>query len=111
MLVPLLSLVRRAVATEGTDARAGTFSIQLADVVASRLESCERPASHSDLFEASKMKKLFKSLMAMKVSELKGELEERGEAKSGNKAWLRRARGGSNAPFRNCARVSLESHR
>ena len=31
-----------------------------------------------------------KDLMAMKVDELKLELEERGEAKSGNKAWLRR---------------------
>jgi hypothetical protein len=28
--------------------------------------------------------------MAMKVDELKEELEVRGEAKSGNKAWLRR---------------------
>ena len=28
--------------------------------------------------------------MAMKVDELKEELEARGEAKSGNKAWLRR---------------------
>ena len=36
------------------------------------------------------MKKVFKDLMAMKVGELKEELEERGEAKSGNKAWLRR---------------------
>ena len=32
----------------------------------------------------------FDPLMAMKVDELKLELEERGEAKSGNKAWLRR---------------------
>ena len=31
-----------------------------------------------------------KDLMAMKVSELKEELEARDEAKSGNKAWLRR---------------------
>ena len=31
-----------------------------------------------------------KDLMAMKVGELKEELEERGEAKSGNKAWLGR---------------------
>ena len=36
------------------------------------------------------MKKVFKDLMAMKVGELKEELEERGEAKSGNKAWLGR---------------------
>ena len=38
VLVPLLSLGRRVVATEGTDARAGTFSIKLADVVAGGLE-------------------------------------------------------------------------
>ena len=31
-----------------------------------------------------------KDLMAMKVTELKEELEARGEAVSGNKAWLRR---------------------
>ena len=31
-----------------------------------------------------------KDLMDMKVSELKEELEAREEAKSGNKAWLRR---------------------
>ena len=29
-------------------------------------------------------------MMAMKVAELKEELEARSEAKSGNKAWLRR---------------------
>ena len=38
VLVPLLSLGRRAVATEGTDARADTFSIKLADVVAGGFE-------------------------------------------------------------------------
>ena len=31
-----------------------------------------------------------KELMAMKVTELKDELEARGEAKTGAKAWLRR---------------------
>ena len=31
-----------------------------------------------------------KDLMAMKVTELKQELEARGEGKTGNKAWLRR---------------------
>ena len=29
-------------------------------------------------------------MMAMKVTELKEELEARGEGKTGNKAWLRR---------------------
>ena len=31
-----------------------------------------------------------KDLMSMKVTELKEELEARGESKTGNKAWLRR---------------------
>ena len=31
-----------------------------------------------------------KDLMAMKVAELKEELEVRGEVRTGNKAWLRR---------------------
>ena len=36
------------------------------------------------------MRKVQKDLVAMKVVELKEELGERGEALSGNKAWLRR---------------------
>ena len=36
------------------------------------------------------MEAVNKDLMQMKVLELKEELEARGEAKSGNKAWLRR---------------------
>ena len=52
------------------------------------------------------MKKVFKDLMAMKVGELKEELEERGEAKSGNKGQGMAAPA---APFRNCARVYARS--
>ena len=37
---------------------------------------------------------LDKDLMAMKVTELKEELAARGEALSGNKAWLHRGAGG-----------------
>ena len=44
----------------------------------------------ADLFEAAAMAAVSKDLMAMKVTELKEELEARGESKSGNKAWLRR---------------------
>ena len=44
----------------------------------------------ADLFEAAAMVAVSKDLMAMKVTELKEELEARGEGKSGNKAWLRR---------------------
>ena len=43
-----------------------------------------------DLFGASTMRAVAKDLMAMKVAELKEELEAREEGKSGNKAWLRR---------------------
>ena len=39
---------------------------------------------------AAAMRAVAKDLMAMKVDELKEELEARGEGKSGNKAWLRR---------------------
>ena len=47
-------------------------------------------ALSSELFEASAMRVVDKDLMAMKVAELKEELEARGEGKTGNKAWLRR---------------------
>ena len=36
------------------------------------------------------MRVVDKGLMAMKVAELKEELEARGEGRTGNKAWLRR---------------------
>ena len=36
------------------------------------------------------MEAVAKDLMQMKVAELKEELEARGEAKTGSKAWLRR---------------------
>ena len=89
VLIPLVSLGRRAVATEGQDAHTGTFSMRLAHEAAGGQELRAISLS-SDLFEAAKMEKVIKDLMAMKVDELKLELEERGEAKSGNKAWLRR---------------------
>ena len=47
-------------------------------------------ALSSDLFEAAAMRVVDKDLMAMKVNELKEELEARSEATSGSKAWLRR---------------------
>jgi hypothetical protein len=43
-----------------------------------------------ELFAAAAMQAVQKNLMAMKVAELKEELEARGEAKTGCKAWLRR---------------------
>ena len=44
----------------------------------------------AELFSAAAMQVVDKDLMAMKVAELKEELEARGEPKTGNKAWLRR---------------------
>jgi hypothetical protein len=49
-----------------------------------------RTVLSSDLFEAAAMRAVNKDLMEMKVSELKEELEARGEGVSANKAWLRR---------------------
>ena len=61
----------------------------LADEVAGGQE-LRATALSSDLFEAAAMKAVSKDLMAMKVDELKLELEARDEGTSGNKAWLRR---------------------
>ena len=77
------------VATEGSGDRAGTFAIAPAAHAAGgpRLRSVSLT---QDLFGASTMRAVAKDLMAMKVAELKEELEAREEGKSGNKAWLRR---------------------
>ena len=46
--------------------------------------------STEELFAAEAMEAVAKDLVQMKVAELKEELEARGEAKTGAKAWLRR---------------------
>ena len=89
VLVLLLSLGRRAVATEGGGARAGTFSMRLAAVPAGG-PALQAAHLSADLFEAAAMKAVEKDLLSMKVGELKEELEARGESRTGNKAWLRR---------------------
>ena len=89
VLVPLLVLGRRAVATAGGAGAEGTFSMGAPDVAAGGQELRATTLS-SDLFEAGSMRVATKDLMAMKVDELKEELEARGEAMSGSKAWLRR---------------------
>jgi hypothetical protein len=68
VLVPLLSLGRRTVATEGGGARSGTFSMSLAAVPAG---GPELQATHlsADLFEAAAMKAVGKDLLAMKVAD------------------------------------------
>ena len=85
VLVPLLSLGRRVDATEGSGAGVGTFTIAAAGG-----PPLEATVLTANLFAAAAMKVVEKDLMHMKVAELKEELEARGEAKSGNKAWLRR---------------------
>ena len=89
LLVPLLSLGRQAEASQGVGGPAGTFVMGLAVAPAGGPE-LQALSLSSDLFEAAAMRAVEKDLMAMKVAELKEELEARGEGKTGNKAWLRR---------------------
>jgi hypothetical protein len=89
VLVPLLSLGRCAIAKEGSAGCAGTFSMALAEPAAGGSELRATSLS-ADLFEAAAMQAVAKDLLAMKVTELKEELEVRGEGVTGNKAWLRR---------------------
>ena len=88
VLVPLLSLGRRVVATPVAGEPAGTVMIAPANVAAGGRALLSTRLSPG-LFAAA-MRKVQKDLVAMKVVELKEELGERGEAVSGNKAWLRR---------------------
>ena len=91
VLAPLTSLGRRVLATEGDRARAGSFAIVAADRAAGgpRLRTT---CLSEELFAAAAMEAVQKDLMAMKVDELKVELEARDEVKTGNKAWRRAAR-------------------
>ena len=84
------SLGRRVVATAADGgARAGSFAMGLADAAAGG-RALRPTALSADLFQAAAMRAVAKDLMAMKVAELKAELEARGEGKTGNKACLRR---------------------
>ena len=74
--MPLLSLGRRAVATEGIGVHADTFSLGLAAVAAGGQELCATSLS-AELFAATAMRAGTKDLLAMKVAELKEELEAR----------------------------------
>ena len=64
----------------------------MAALLRMRVQSATANSHHlsADLFEAAAMKAVEKDLLAMKVGELKEELEARGEDRTGNKAWLRR---------------------
>ena len=89
MLVPVLSLGRHVLLSEGSGALAGTFALSAPAVAAGGPQLRETCLS-SDLFEASAMQAVQKDLMEMLVRELKEELEARDQPKTGNKAWLRR---------------------
>jgi len=89
LLVPVLTLGRCMVATEGSGDQAGTFAITPAvtAVGGPRLLATYLSA---DLFRAAAMMAVGQDLMDMKVAELKEELQARDQPRSGNKAWLRR---------------------
>ena len=89
VLIPAAILGRQVIATAGTGAHAGSFTIADAPTAAggARLRAV---CLSEELFAAAAMQAVAKDLMSMKVTELKEELEERGEALGGNKAWLRR---------------------
>ena len=89
VLVPLTSLGRRVVATEGDGSRAGSFAIAAAGCAAGGPQ-LRATCLSEELFAAAAMEAVQKDLMDMKVDELKEELEARGEVKTGAKAWLRR---------------------
>ena len=88
------------VASKGSGASAGSFAIAAATEAASAPALQTMCLSEDLVVVKSGEPAMQKDLMAMKVSELKEELEERGEAKY-DKAWLRwRLRCG------NCAQAS-----
>ena len=99
MLVPVLSLGRRMLLSEGSGALAGTFALSAPAVAAGGPQLRETCLS-SDLFEASAMQAVQKDLMEMLVRELKEELEARDQPKTGNKR-RRGCAGGCTA--RSCA--------
>ena len=68
MLVPLLSLGRRAIATEGSSAQSDTFSFALAAVPAGGPE-LQQVHLFADLFEAAAMRVVDKDLMEMQVAD------------------------------------------
>lgn len=79
----------QVIALEGSSSHVGTFSITATGGAVGG-QQLRTTCLTEELFAASAMKVVPKSLMEMKVADLKDELEARGEPKSGNKAWLRR---------------------
>ena len=88
VLVPLLSLGRRMVAA-AADGGGSCLREAAPAEIAGGPALCAMDLT-SELFAAAEMKVVKKGLLAMKVAELKEELEARRESVSGNKAWLRR---------------------
>ena len=89
VLVPVLSLGRRVVATEGSGEHSGTYTLAAPDVAAGG-RTLHVMTLDAALFADGGEGGLSKDLMAMKVTELREELRTREEPVSGNKAWLRR---------------------
>lgn len=89
LLVPVLSLGQRVVATEGIVALSGSYSFAAASPAAGR-SALRTIYLSSEMFEVGEVTGLQIDLMEMKLAELKEELESRGEPKTGNKPWLRR---------------------
>ena len=89
LLVPLTSLGRRVVASASADGLSDSYTIAAAPAAAGgpQLRTASLPP---ELFQAGGDGELEQDLMTMKVVELRAALEARGEAVSGNKAWLRR---------------------
>ena len=89
VFAPVLSLGRRVQATEGAGALTGTFAVAAAATTAGG--PTLRPELLSPaIFAADRMLVADRDLMDLKVTQLKEELKERGEKRTGNKAWLRR---------------------
>ena len=76
VLVPLLSLGRHVVATEGSGERTGSFVITAAEQAAGG-PALRTACLSQELFAAAAMKAVDKDLMAMTVAELKEEREGR----------------------------------
>ena len=91
LLVPLTSLGRRVVACAGADDLSDSYAyaIAAAPAAAAGPQLCAASLP-PELFQAGGDGELEQDLMAMKVVELRAALDARGEAVSGNKAWLRR---------------------
>ena len=87
VLVPLLSLGRRVVASPHAN---GGGELKIEAAAAAGGPELRRLTLTEELFAADAMEQVEKDLMDMKVTELKEELAARGETTTGNRPELRR---------------------